>query len=242
MSVWAAALLSKLTKSRYNTAMMNVDEQQVLSLAATLQALRLVQAVATEGKFDTDKAAPVLQALVSYNPDDTLEAYGGNLDALQPGMALLRGLFTENPDRDLSQYLLTVIAIELKLVRDARMRRILQTEMQRLAQQAHHQPAFDDNEISSDELFQGETALVSDDMLAEFAALYKQTASQTEPRIMVKGNQQFLQQESSANQIRALLLAALRGAAFYRHNGGKRFDLMVKRKQYLHILASWLSR
>ncbi|PID65784.1 MAG: hypothetical protein CR977_00465 [Gammaproteobacteria bacterium] len=222
--------------------MMNDEQQQAIALAATVQALSIVHDVASQGRFDEYQALPLLQSLVTYNPKDTLSAYGGNITALQTGMGQVKKLFGDNPNRDIAQYLLAALSIELKLVRDQRMRQILQRELQQLAQQVQQAAAtetgdedtiagINDNELPASVL----SELAQDVMMVKFAEIYKQTASRTEPRIMIKGNHQFLQQETSANQIRAMLLAALRGAAFFRHYGGKRFDLMMKRARYIEI-------
>ncbi len=224
---------------------MNQEEQQAIALAATIQALSIVHDVATEGKFDEELAKPLFQALVTYNPNDTLSAYGGQARELNYGIQQLKEMFSDNLNRDVAQYLLAVLTIELKLVRSTNMRQLLQAELQRIAAQIDNASRFgslklgDDGEDEKDELAHKDaqpSLLTSIEVISELAVLYKQTASQTEPRIMIKGNHQFLQQETSANQIRALLLAALRGAAFFRHHGGKRFDLMMKRHQYVEIL------
>ncbi len=222
---------------------MNDEQQQAIALAATVQALSIVHDVASQGRFDEYQALPLLQSLVTYNPEDTLSAYGGNITVLQTGVEQVKKLFGDSPNRDIAQYLLAALNIELKLVRDQRMRQILQRELQQLAQQVQQAAA---TEAGGEDSIAGINEkilpasvlneLTQDVMMAKFAEIYKQTASRTEPRIMIKGNHQFLQQEVSANQIRAMLLAALRGAAFFRHYGGKRFDLMMKRARYIEIL------
>lgn len=226
---------------------MNNDEQQVIALAATVQALTSVHEIATKGQFDEYKAAPVLEALINYNPADTLSAYGSDIGALRYGLSQLKHLFSDNLDRDIAQYLLAVVAIELKLVRNPNMRSTLQSQLkdinnnlQSTEGDTHHDIFYDDESEESHPNTELEENLVqqltSSQTIAAFATVYKQTASQTEPRIMIKGDHQYLQNEDSANQIRALLLAALRGAAFFRHYGGKRIDFMMKRKHYLSIV------
>lgn len=223
--------------------MINEDTQQAIALAAIIQALHLVHQVASKGEFDETSAHPVLQALIHYSPDDTLSAYGGNISALSLGIKQMKTMVNDNLNRDIAQYLMSVIAIELKLVRSNHMRHVLQTELQRLSNQLRQQIQFtnnfDENADEGDDFgvdIAGNSSITDPEAISEFALLYKQTASQTEPRIMIKGNHEFLQRESSANQIRALLLAALRAAAFFRHYGGKRLDLMMKRNQYIQAL------
>ncbi len=227
---------------------MNNDEQQVIALAATLQALSSVEEVAVKGQFDERHALPIFHSLATYNPEDTLSAFGGDIYQLQYGIRQLKRLFGDELNRDLAQYLLAVVSIELKLVKNPAMRQILQQSLATLSAEinnfsiteSENDADSDDERIDDEDVIQSkykntEEFLVSPEVVAELADTYKQTASQTEPRIMIKGNHQFLQNEQSANQIRALLLGALRAVGFFRHYGGKRMDFMLKRKQYLAI-------
>ncbi len=234
--------------------MTNIEEQQVIGLAAMVQALSLVQSVAIKGQFDSNAALPIFYALINYNPDSATQAYNNDTHALGTGFSQLKKLFSDELDKDLAQYMLAVITLERKLVANPQMRQALQTQLQTLNNELHNAGSnfgyhqvfndnfdddfdSDDNEVdSTDSQVSLNELLVSHDTIERFAGIYKETASHTEPRIMVKGNHQFLQSETSANQIRALLLAALRGAAFFRHYGGKRVDFMLKRKQYLTII------
>ncbi|MBS9782151.1 MAG: DUF489 family protein [Gammaproteobacteria bacterium] len=242
--------------------MTNIEEQQVIGLAAMVQALSLVQSVAIKGQFDNNTALPVFYSLINYNPESASEAYNNDTHALGAGFSQLKKLFSDDLDKDLAQYMLAVITLERKLVANPQMRQTLQRQLQEFKNElsneagntSYHQ-VFDDNfdddfddDFGSDlgsvksENIDNQTSLnevlTAHDTIERFAKIYKETASHTEPRIMVKGNHQFLQSETSANQIRALLLAALRGAAFFRHYGGKRVDFMLKRKQYLNIIEN----
>lgn len=205
--------------------MINHDEQQVIALAACVQALTAVHEVATKGQFDEHRIKTVLFALTCYSPADTLAAYGGDTANLFHGLTQLERLFNDNLNRDIAQYLLAVVTLELKLVRNSRMRPFLAEKLQHFSEELE---SLSDTEKKAEQLILPST-------IERFADLYKQTASQTEPRIMIKGNHEHLQNELSANQIRALLLAALRAAAFFRHYDGKRIDFMIKRKQYLTL-------
>ncbi len=235
--------------------MTNIEEQ-VIGLAAMVQALSLMQSVAIKGQFDTNAALPVFYSLINYNPDSAAEAYNNDAYALGVGFSQLKKLFSDDLDKDLAQYMLAVMTLERKLVSQPQMRQTLQrqlqelkTELTNLDSNLGYNQIFDedfdedsdsDSNKSDNEKEENKTSLneilISHETIERFAKIYKETASHTEPRIMVKGNHQFLQSESSANQIRALLLAALRGAAFFRHYGGKRVDFMLKRKQYLSLI------
>jgi high frequency lysogenization protein len=66
------------------------------------------------------------------------------------------------------------------------------------------------------------------------ADLYSQTLSTFRYRIQVNGDYNFLQQQRIANQIRALLLAAVRSAILWRQVGGNRWHFLLNRKHIAH--------
>ncbi len=188
---------------------MNNDEQQVIALAATLQALSSVEEVAVKGQFDERHALPIFHSLAIYNPEDTLSAFGGDIYQLQYGIRQLKRLFGDELNRDLAQYLLAVVSIELKLVKNPAMRQILQQSLATLSAEINNfsitesennadSDSIDDEDVIQSAYKNTEEFLVSPEVIAELADTYKQTASQTEPRIMIKGNHQFLQNEQSA--------------------------------------------
>jgi|GEM_PF-177085 len=231
MNALAAVLLKKRNE---HTMILNDNEQQTLALAGTLQSLYLMHQVAAQGEFDSNSTAAVLQPLAFYNPEDTLSAFGGHIDRLQIGLRQLQRFFGDSPNRDIAQYVMPIVSIELKLVKDMKMRQILQNAMQKTVSLLHNDEAIDDDNAPALSV-----QLTSAALIEHFARTYKNTASNIAPRIMVKGQQSYLQNESSANQIRALLLAALRSIAFFRHYGGKRIDFMLKRKQFVTISRQW---
>ncbi|MDO6805406.1 DUF489 family protein, partial [Wenyingzhuangia sp. 1_MG-2023] len=68
-----------------------------------------------------------------------------------------------------------------------------------------------------------------------------QTLSNLSFRIHVTGDPMHLQNEHTANKVRALLLSGIRAAILWRQVGGRRWHLLLRRKQYLNALAQ-LSR
>ena len=77
---------------------------------------------------------------------------------------------------------------------------------------------------------------------ARLAQLYAETLSRLHPRVMVEGNQAFLQQAARQNDIRALLLAAVRAAVLWRQLGGTQWRLLFRRKQYSMLARGLLAR
>ncbi len=70
------------------------------------------------------------------------------------------------------------------------------------------------------------------DLAARLAKLYSDNISPLRPRIIVEGNPNFLQQPTQVNQIRALLLAAIRSAVLWRQLGGSPWRMLFRQREY----------
>lgn len=68
---------------------------------------------------------------------------------------------------------------------------------------------------------------------AELGQIYQQTISTLGKRIQVTGDPQVLQQEGTANRIRAMLLAGVRLAWLWQQLGGRRWHLVLRRRALL---------
>ncbi len=66
-------------------------------------------------------------------------------------------------------------------------------------------------------------------LTAKLAELYSMTLSTITPRIMVNGEQEYLENPSIADKVRSLLLAATRSAFLWRQLGGRRWQLLIRR-------------
>jgi high frequency lysogenization protein len=74
----------------------------------------------------------------------------------------------------------------------------------------------------------------ADDFIFQsFADLYQQWLSSLQPRIIVRGVPQHLQNASNLCKIRTLLLAGVRGTMLWQQLGGRRWHLFFKRKAIL---------
>jgi len=100
---------------------------------------------------------------------------------------------------------------------------------------------FDDKRIDGMRALaeQAETGQV--DVSARLADLYVQTLSRLAPRILVEGNPTYLQQSAQVDQIRALLLAAVRAAVLWRQLGGTQMRLLFRRRQYAMMARGLLA-
>jgi len=77
-------------------------------------------------------------------------------------------------------------------------------------------------------------SLMHENIFAKLGALYKETISTLEPKIIVQGEQPYLSNESNASKVRALLLAGIRSAVLWRQCNGSRWHILFGRKQYIN--------
>ena len=77
-----------------------------------------------------------------------------------------------------------------------------------------------------------------ENVLARLSEAYLQTVSNLQPRVLVHGWPLHLQQERTVQHIRALLLAAIRAAAMWRHVGGNGWRLFWRRRHWLRMARS----
>ena len=76
--------------------------------------------------------------------------------------------------------------------------------------------------------------------MASLGATYQDTLSTLRLRIQVQGDMRYLQQPDTANRIRALLLAGIRGATLWRQVCGHRWQLLFQRKKLLDATRALL--
>ena len=70
-------------------------------------------------------------------------------------------------------------------------------------------------------------------MISNLANLYRSSISHLSPRIMVSGDPDYLNDNTTASTIRAALLGGLRSVVLWRQCGGSRPRLLFYRNQYL---------
>jgi len=188
-----------------------------IALAGLFQSVRLVQQTARGERRDAAATAVCLGSIFNTDPDTTLGVYG-DVAALQAGFETLLGqLGSDNARRDmeLTGYAIALLHLERKLNRQPEMLRTLGDGIGKISAQAEH---FEPTDPA---------------VIAALAELYSDTISTLQPRIMVKGEQSILTGTDSRNMIRALLLGGMRAAVLWRQCGGKRMQLLIRRKALL---------
>ncbi|UTV26833.1 high frequency lysogenization protein HflD [Photobacterium atrarenae] len=197
---------------------------RTIAFAGICQAVKLVQNVARDGQCDRDALETCLNSIVVTDPSNTIEIYGNEAN-LRLGLETLASEIDSTPSgNELTRYLVSVMALERKLSgrRDS------------LAQLG------DRIETAKRQLDHFE--LMEEQMISNLASIYLDTISPLGPRIQVTGTPAHLQQPSVQHKVRALLLAAVRGAVLWRQVGGKRRHLIFGRKQMMEQAKILLAR
>jgi high frequency lysogenization protein len=188
-----------------------------IALAGLFQATGLVEQLAKTGYVPTDAYRTSIESLFVLNPESTLDVYGNNLANLHAGLTLLRDLLQsasgQQRHADALRYGLGVLHLQKKLAGRKDMLGVVGSRLKSAAQQAQHFSSTHEN------------------VIANLGDLYSETISTFRFRIQVAGDASYLQQQRIANQVRALLLAAIRAATLWRQLGGNRWHLLFYRKK-----------
>lgn len=191
--------------------------QQVVALAAALQALALIIDVARHGKTDPALTAVCLQGLLRPYQPDIARLYGGARQ-LKAGLTTLREQLTQPRDMELTRYLIAILHLEARLRKQPTRLQAISAGLEHARRQA--------------EYFDG---LTTGTVHASLARLYTEHVSNLRPRVIVAGERAHLEQPQNVDLIRALLLAAVRAVTLWREAGGSRLDLIFRRRKLLQM-------
>ncbi|HEY0178178.1 MAG TPA: high frequency lysogenization protein HflD [Dokdonella sp.] len=199
-------------------------EARVIALAGIVQACRLVRDVATRGRADAAAIEASLASVFRIDADSAAEVFGG-LTGVRAGLETLLAQFEDGRrDLALTRLVLGVLRLERRLARDAAMLRELRGGIEGIQRQTVH------------------LGVAHASVVARLAELYVATLSQLRPRIVVHGNPLHLADARLVEQIRALLLAAIRAAVLWRQVGGSQLRLLVRRREYMMLARGLLTR
>lgn len=201
---------------------MNQIEQQVTTLAAITQVATLVDKLARTGEVPSSEYELLLQAVFVQSPQRFEDVYNHDKNELSIGLknlAIILGQGNTRISPDIARYTLSLLHLENKLRKQPKMLNDLGEGIQRASRQVEHFGMMHENTIGN------------------IADLYKETLSQLSFRIQVTGNPAHLQNPKVANKVRTLLLAGIRAAILWHQCGGRRWHLLIKRKNYVKTIA-----
>lgn len=204
---------------------MNRIEEQVLALAAVFQAAQLVHNIASSGRYDEDDLRLCLKGILNTDPDSVQDVFGPP-DTLRTGLqALVNQLGTMANQRqvEIARYVIALLHLQGKLNKNPAMLEQIANGIERVHAQMTH---YD---------------LTHTNVLANLAGIYSDTISTLTPKIMVNGEQQYLSNPDNVSRIRALLLAGIRAGVLWRQLGGRRWQILFKRKRLIDTAQQLLA-
>jgi high frequency lysogenization protein len=199
-------------------------ESRVIALAGVLQACRLVREVSTRGHADPVYVEASLASVFRIDADSAVAVFGG-LDGVRMGLETLLAQF-EGRERDLvlTRLVASTLHLERQLMHRSKMVRELRQGIESIQRQVDH------------------FGIAHGTVQARLAEVYVATLSQLRPRVIVHGNPLHLSNPRLVEQIRALLLAAVRAAVLWRQVGGGQLRLLLRRREYAMLARGLLSR
>ncbi len=197
--------------------MNHTTAHHALAMAGIFQAAFLVQQVARRGNVSETAVAASINSLFQLDPDNAAAVFGG-IDGLAIGLRVfseqLDGKHTKR-DPELLRYVIGLLHLERQLSRRDDLLQKIRHGIESLAGEAQQNGA------------------TQQPMIVALARLYQDTVSTLTPRLMVHGEPTVLADADTANLIRALLLAAIRAAVLWRQCGGRRWRLLLQRRELL---------
>lgn len=200
-------------------------EQQAIAMAGVAQAARLVDQISKTGSYPLEFLGPSVNSLFAFEADSVEEVYGG-ITGVKLGLNNLSSLLVSrqaDENRDLVRYVFAMMYLERRFASDPAMMSVVHSRLEHTSFRAEH---FANN---------------VQDLCHGISGIYQDTLSKLKFRIKVTGSAQHLENSVNADIIRALLLAGIRSAFLWHQLGGRRWKLLLQRKQLLHT-SQQLSR
>ena len=205
---------------------MNQLENQTLALAGMFQAAELIDEIALAGKCNATAFDGSFNSLFTFDVATTREVFG-EIGCLRCGFEALDdylGGQGKASSRNISYYVLSMLKIAAVLIRDLSLSRHLFEGLQGIESRSCE---FDMSRSS---------------VIYRIDGLYRDSISQLNPRIMVRGEQNYLLNDENAAKIRTLLFAGIRSAVLWKQLGGSKWRLLLGRKKYVATARKLLSQ
>lgn len=192
---------------------------QTLALAGIFQAASLVHQTATKGQCLQDPLETTIRSLFETDPGNTLDVYG-DLYGLREGLKTLSRAMGQQPasqDTQILRYSLSLVQLEARLNKQPGMMDTIGERIEQARRTVEHFGPTHPN------------------VQRNLASIYQDTLSTFRIKINVNGHRQYLEIEENAARIRACLLAGIRSAVLWRQLGGRRWQLLFRRKRHVAI-------
>jgi high frequency lysogenization protein len=200
-------------------------EQQAIAMAGVAQSARLVDQISKTGSYPMEFLGPSVNSLFAFDVESVEDVYGG-IAGVKLGLNNLSSLLVSrqaDENRDLVRYVFAMMYLERKFASDPAMMSVVHSRLEHTSFRADH---FTNN---------------VQELCHSVSGIYQDTLSKLKFRIKVTGSAQHLENSNNADIIRALLLAGIRSAFLWHQLGGRRWKLLLQRKQLLRT-SQQLSR
>jgi len=194
-------------------------EQQAIALAGVAQAARMVDQVSKTGSYPIEFLEPSVQSLFVFDLESAEDLFSG-VSGVKLGLQNLSSILASRqaPEtRDVVRYVFSILHLERHFANNAEMQSIVHS---RLEHAGYHSEHFAEH---------------LHDVCHSVSAIYQDTLSKMRFRIKVNGSETHLKNPVNADIIRTLLLAGMRSAFLWRQLGGRRWKLLMQRKQLLEV-------
>lgn len=199
-------------------------ESRVIAFAGLLQACRLVNDLAVSGHAEANYVEASLASVFRIDADSAADVFGG-IAEVRLGLETMLAQFEEGPrDLAMTRLVLSVLRLERRLAHRPQMLEELRGGIDAIQRQVDH------------------FGIAHATVQGRLADLYVTTLSQLRPRVIVHGNPAHLGNAQIVEQIRALLLAAIRAAVLWRQVGGSQLRLLFRRRQYAMLARGLITR
>lgn len=199
---------------------------QALALAGAMHGCWLVRQLARDGRIDEAGLACALEPVFQLDPTSVDDIYG-EPDCRDSMLSVLRAQLGGDAglrDMEITRYTATLMHLERKLVR----RRDLLGQLREGIEAARAQMQY--------------FGTTHENTVGRLADVYSETVSTLRPKVMVQGTGMHLNDTRIANQIRALLLAAIRSVVLWRQCGGSRLRLILQRNRLMRAASELQGR
>lgn len=205
---------------------MNHFNNQVLALAGVFQAASLVEQLARHGTIDNDAMALCIRSVLNLNPASVEAIYDGKA-GVHTGLTVLRDVLSkrgQGVSPEVLRYAMGILHAQRKLyARDD----LMQTLSQSLTRAVEQYRYFDDP--------------LHESVIGAVANCYQESVSRLNFRIRVMGNPTYLQNPRTADQVRALLLFGVRSAHLWQQQGGRRWQILLRRNRIHSTVQTMLA-
>jgi high frequency lysogenization protein len=192
-------------------------EQQAIALAGVAQAARMVDQISKTGSCPADFLESSVHSLFIFDLDSAEDLFSG-IGGVKLGLQNLSSILASRqaPEtRDVVRYVFSILHLERQFAVNAEMQSVVRSRLEHASFKSEH--------------FAGHVH----DVCHSVSAIYQDTLSHMRFRIKVNGSPNHLKNTQNADIIRSLLLAGIRSAFLWRQLGGRRWKLLMQRKQLL---------